>query len=155
MKAWIFGGIGIVLVLLVGLGTGLFLAGALDQDSELEEEAAAETEEDAGPEDAHYYSLEPAFVVNVSNGQRSRFLQIEVELMTRDEDVLEALERHAPAIRNRLLLLFTDLDPEKVDGRQGREALQEAAREQVVETLEAEGEPDELEAVYFTSFVMQ
>lgn len=154
MKAWIFGGIGIVLVLLVGLGTGLFLAGALDANGVTDEEVPQSGEEE-GPGEAHYFNLEPAFVVNVNDGQRSRFLQIEVQLMTRDEEVLEALERHTPAIRNRLLLLFTDLDPERVQHREGREALQEAARDQVIETLEAEGEPDELESVMFTSFVMQ
>ncbi|MEA5444263.1 flagellar basal body-associated FliL family protein [Gammaproteobacteria bacterium AB-CW1] len=154
MKAWLLGGIGIVFVLLVGLGTGLFIAGALDTGS-AEPTNAEEVVEEEELGEPIYYEIEPAFVVNLDGAGRVRFLQIKVELMARDQEVLDAVERHMPRVRNRLLMLFGDVEQEKIRTRQGREALQEAAREQILELLEEEGEPDDLEALFFTSFVMQ
>ena len=55
---------------------------------------------------AQYYALEPAFVVNLTDEESVRYLQADLQLMTRDSDTLAAFALHAPAIRNRLLLLF-------------------------------------------------
>lgn len=158
MKTWILGGLGIVFVLLIGLGTGLFVSGALqgdaaDNDEEQTEEGVAEGEEQR-PE-AIYYEMTPAFVVNVEAERRVRYLQVKVEVMARDQAVIDAVDRHMPQIRNELLLLFSDLEYDKVQNREGRETLQQATREQIVSVLEAEEEPAEVEAVYFTNFVMQ
>ncbi|MCP1726442.1 flagellar FliL protein [Natronospira proteinivora] len=158
MKAWFIGGIGIVFVLLIGLGTGLFLAGALNGNGDGIETTPleGEDEEEVGPrEPALYYEMEPAFVVNLDMGQRSRYLQVKVELMAREEAVINAVDRHMPRIRNSLLLLFGEVDADKVASRSGREALQEESRQQIMQVLEAEGEPSEIEAVFFTNFVMQ
>jgi hypothetical protein len=47
-------------------------------------------------------------------GQRdrrtARYLQVEVQLMTRDPESLKAIKLHAPAIRARLLMLFAQQD---------------------------------------------
>lgn len=158
MKTWILGGLSIVFVLLIGLGTGLFVAGALQGNGVAEE---AEQTGEADPEgeeqrpEAIYYEMSPAFVVNVEAQRRVRYLQVKVEVMARDQAVIDAVDRHMPQIRNELLLLFSDIEYDKVQSREGRETLQQATREQIVSVLEAEEEPAEVEAVYFTNFVMQ
>jgi len=156
MKTWFLGGIGIVFVLLIGLGVGLFIAGALGSNGSPGETVA---DGEAVVEETRrapiYYDIEPAFVVNVQAERRIRYLQVKVELMARDQDSIDAVERHIPRIRNSLLMLFGDIDYEKVQARAGREALQEEARKQIIEVLEAEDEPAEIESVFFTNFVMQ
>jgi flagellar FliL protein len=104
---------------------------------------------------AQYYALEPAFVVNLTDEESVRYLQADLQLMTRDGDTLAAFELHAPAIRNRLLLLFGQQSAAQLAQRSGKERLQEAALTEVRKLLKAEGAPDKVEAVIFTSLVTQ
>ena len=104
---------------------------------------------------ASYYALEPAFVVNLADTDAVRYLQADVQLMTRDPATSAALELHAPAIRNRLLLLFSQQASSQLMQRSGKERLQEQALAEVVALLRAEGAPDKDEAVLFTSLDTQ
>ncbi len=105
---------------------------------------------------AQFVALDPPFVVNFGPGSSVRFLQVAVQLMTRDPHVVEFLGRNTPIIRNDLLLLFGNKQVEEVSSNEGKEALRAAALAAVRKIIAAEGEkPDALEAVYFTSFVMQ
>ena len=49
-----------------------------------------------------------------------RYLQVEVQLMTRDPEALPALQTHAPAIRAKLLMLFSQVEPEQIADRPGK-----------------------------------
>jgi len=104
---------------------------------------------------AQYFALEPAFVVNLTDEASVRYLQADLQLMTRDADTLAAFTLHAPAIRNRLLLLFGQQSATQLAQRSGKERLQEAARAEVRRLLKGEGAPDKVEAVIFTSLVTQ
>lgn len=103
-----------------------------------------------------FVKMDPPFVVNFGAGSSVRFLQIAVELMTRDPHMVEFLEHNTPIIRNDLLLLFGNKQPDEVSTNEGREALRTAALEAVRKIVAAEGQkPEALEGVFFTSFVMQ
>ncbi len=105
---------------------------------------------------AQYIALDPPFVVNFDAGSSACFLQVTVQLMTRELEMVEFLKQHDPVIRNDLLLLLGNVKYEEVQTREGKEALRASALETVRHILKAEGsEPEKLEAVYFTSFVMQ
>ena len=104
---------------------------------------------------AQYYALEPAFVVNLVDAEAVRYLQADVQLVTRDADTRLAVETHAPAIRNRLLLLFGQQSSAQLAQRSGKERLQAAALAEVRQVLKQEGAADKVEAVIFTSLVTQ
>jgi flagellar FliL protein len=105
---------------------------------------------------AQFVALDPPFVVNFEAGSPARFLQIAVQLMTRDAATVEFLKAHDPVIRNDLLLLFGNKTVQEVSSQEAKEALREAALEAIRTVMTAEGgKPENLEAVYFTSFVMQ
>lgn len=104
---------------------------------------------------ARYFALEPAFVVNLTDEDSVRYLQADLQLMTRDDATLAAFAAHAPAIRNRLLLLFGQQSAAQLAQRSGKERLQEAALGEVRKLLKGEGAPDQIEAVIFTSVVTQ
>lgn len=104
---------------------------------------------------AQYHALEPAFVVNLADTDALHYLQADVQLVTRDAATLAAFETHAPAIRNRLLLLFGQQTSAQLARRSGKERLQEAARAEVAGLLQREGAPARVEAVIFTSLVTQ
>lgn len=104
---------------------------------------------------ARYHALEPSFVVNLADQDAVRYLQVDVQLVTRDDDTLAAFEAHAPALRNRLLLLFGQQSSAQLAQRSGKERLQEAARDEVRGLLRGEGAANRVEAVIFTSLVTQ
>ncbi len=104
---------------------------------------------------AIYFALEPSFVVNLIDTDSVRYLQTDVQLMTRDDATAKALESHAPAVRNRLLLLFGQHSAEQLALRSAKERLQDKSRDEVRALLESEGAPSKVDAVYFTSFVTQ
>ncbi|MCH6485406.1 flagellar basal body-associated FliL family protein [Pseudoxanthomonas sp. LH2527] len=108
------------------------------------------------PAPAQYFALEPPFVVNlVGETGGARYLQVEVQLMTRDPEAMAAIQLHAPAIRARLLMLFAQQDAASLMSREGKERLQNAALGEVKSLLVAETGQPSAESILFTSFVMQ
>ena len=135
----------LVLVLLAGLGAGgWFLF------------AGQKVPADALPPPAAYVSLPPAFVVNIDDDRNGpRYLQVEVDLVTRDPAAVEILKHHAPALRARLLMLFAQQTFEGLASREGKEALQAQALEEVRALMTAETGQPQAESLLFTSFVTQ
>ncbi|TZF81571.1 flagellar basal body-associated FliL family protein [Lysobacter lacus] len=135
--------LGVVLLLAAG-GTGAwwFTAGA--------------TRHEVAPKlPTQYFAMDPAFVVNLADTDGVRYLQADVQLATRDPETLKALQEQAPAIRNRLLLLFGQQTSAQLIQRSGKERLQDRALAEVKSVLKHEGAPDKVEAVIFTSLVTQ
>ena len=136
-------------LLLGGGGVGAYFAFAPH-----DKKAEATKKEPALP--ALYMALDPPFVVNFEAEQQVRFLQITVQLMSRDPATIEQLKANDPMVRNDLLLLFAGQKYAVISTREGKEALRQqtlAAVRKIVTT--AGGKPEKVEAVYFTSFVMQ
>lgn len=101
-----------------------------------------------------YYSLEEPFIVNLAS-QGTRFLQVTVEIMTRENKVIEAVQKHRPLLRNNLLLLFSAQTPASIGSSEGKEELRNAALAELQSVLANLGEPAEVEDLYFTSLVVQ
>ena len=113
-------------------------------------------EEGEAPKKPIYYALEPAFVVNLKEGGRARFMQITVQLMTRDEKVIQAVEHHQPPIRDAMIMLLTHQDSETMRSVPGREQVRQQALTEVRDVVaEVAGIKQGIEAVYFTDFVIQ
>ena len=107
-------------------------------------------------EPALYVKLDPPFVVNFEAKGIMRFLQISVELMTRDPQTVDLLTQHEPMIRNNLLMLFGNQNFDKINSTEGKEALRTEALKSISDSLKGEGaKPNKVEQLYFTSFVMQ
>ncbi len=142
--------LGAVVVLAGAAGGGWFFMG---KDKAGGEEAAAEAHPIAP---AIYVSFEPPFVVNFESGGLVRFLQVAIQVMTRDPHVAEELKLHDPVIRNDLLLLLGNQKYETISTREGKEALQHQALEAIRHIVKANGgEAESVDSVLFTSFVMQ
>ena len=119
-------------------------------------EAAVKSSAPAKPAPAQYFALDPAFVVNLdSTFDGPRYLQVEVQLMTRDPESVAALQTHAPAIRARLLMLFSQVQVEQIADRAGKEKLQAASLAEVRKVLLAETGKQCADELLFTSFVTQ
>ena len=118
--------------------------------------AAAAASTATPPAPAQYFALDPAFVVNLNGPvDGPRYLQVEVQLMTREPESLVALQTHAPAIRARLLMLFSQVEPAQIADRAGKEKLQASALAEVQKVMQAETGKKAVEDLLFTSFVTQ
>ncbi len=103
-----------------------------------------------------YLALDPPFVVNFEAEQMVRFLQVTMQLMSRDPHTIELLKNNDPMVRDQLLMLFGNQKYEVLSTREGKESLRKQALESVRSVIgSAGGHPERVEAVYFTSFVMQ
>jgi flagellar protein FliL len=103
-----------------------------------------------------YVALDPAFVVNFESNDLVRFLQVSVQVMTRDPAVVELVTRHDPVIRNGLLLLLSGQNYQTLSSTEGKERLRQSALEAVRKVVAAQGgKSDDIQDLYFTTFVMQ
>ena len=144
---WLYIGIGAA-VLVVGLGAALFLTRGHATA------AKATAHEPVAP--PIYLALDPAFVVNFQADQVVRFLQISIEVMSRDQATLDLLKNNDPVVRNDLLILLANQKYAAIATPAGKEQLRADALAAIRKDLvQAGGDPKRLEAVYFTSFVMQ
>lgn len=151
--------VGLLVLILVGAGTGaaLYLSGVLAGDDAgvagTDGAPAAAAEPPRGP--AQYLELDPAITVNIGRDGRRAVLQARVQLMARDEMILQDVRKHMPLVRNNLILLFSEQEYDALTGREGKEALQRLALDEINAILEQESAQGPVEALYFTSFVMQ
>ncbi|MDJ0890158.1 MAG: flagellar basal body-associated FliL family protein [Gammaproteobacteria bacterium] len=150
-----------VLLLGGGAGAGLYFTGALtpdaqtasEDDEDFEDEDEDEEEEAKG--EAIYVDLHPAFTVNLQGKSKARFLQASVQVLTREPEVEQQIKQHAPMIRNKLVMLFSAKTSQELRTLEGKESLQNEARSAIENVLKAERGEGGVEAVFFTSFVMQ
>ena len=149
----------IVLVVIV-LILGGALAFVLLKDNSATEQTSVQQEavmQSAGPSHAPalYQPMAPAFVVNFENPKQAKFMQITVEVMARDQAVLDKVTNHDPKLRNNLILLFGSVSFDEVNSRAGKEALRQKALEEINRVLEEETGSGGVEEVLFTKLVMQ
>ncbi|MDH5229310.1 MAG: flagellar basal body-associated FliL family protein [Gammaproteobacteria bacterium] len=141
--------IGAVLLVAVSMGGVFFLLksmGMLSQGGHAPVAANAP---------AIYHPMEPAFIVNFKERGRTKYLQVQVELMTRDSQAIDDVIAHTPLLRNNLLLLLGSQTAEILHSPEGREELRKKALEEVQRILIEETGRQGIEALYFTSFITQ
>lgn len=148
--------IGLVVAVLAAAGGGaFFLLKGNGKTAEAAEGAEAAGTAAASQAPAQYLPLQPAFVVNLADEEAARYLQVEMEVMSRDAKALDEVKNHLPRIRNNLLLLLGSQRTADLATREGKEKLQAAVLADIQKTLSAETGAPGIEAVYFNSFVVQ
>jgi len=148
------------IVLSGGMAGGMlfFLGGndseqqATAEDEDDTEEEVVESEPDKPP---IYHSMDPKFVASFRDQKKARFMQFSVDIMSRDDGVINSIKQHNPAVRSNLLLLIDNQESEKMTTREGKEKLLVQITEDINKTLENLGGTSGVEAAYFNSFVIQ
>ncbi len=148
--------VAVLLSTLGGAGAAWFVAKQAVATVQSNAEAAEDGEAPSVPKTpALYVALEPAFIVNLEDERAQRFLQVQVEIMSRDAKAIEQVQKHTPRIRSQLLLLFGQQKAAELATRPGKEKLQADVLAEIQSVLRAETGKADVEAVYFTSFVIQ
>jgi flagellar FliL protein len=159
------GGVNVIVIVIAALlaaavagGAVFFLTGKKDDTAAAEEAKDGEHGEKEGAPKlpAIYVKLDPPFVANFEAKGQMRFLQVAVEIMTRDQATADLIKQHDPMIRNDLLMLFGSQTYEGINTHQGKDQLRASALVAVQKVIDAEGgDSKNVEQLYFTSFVMQ
>ena len=164
LATWMLMTITLVGALLVGVAilAGLYFSGYLHGDPTATAAAAdasageaAKQASDKSQQPPIYLPLEPPLVVNFDRQGRVGYLQAGLQLMAREQLVIDAAQANMPMIRNSLLMLLSSQSYEELNSRKGKERLREKTLDEVNSVLDQVGAPGHVEAVYFTAFVMQ
>lgn len=101
------------------------------------------------------YSLSPSFVVNLLQERGTRFLQLDIEVMSRQDGVLAKLDDYQVVIRHELIMMFSNLSKDEINSVEGRKAIQQRTVNTINDVLKKETGKGGVDDVYFTKFVMQ
>ena len=146
--------VAVVLLLAIAVGVTVFMmSGDSDNTDEVAEGDAALVEEVISP--AQYIKMKPRFIVNFNVGTRQRFLQTSIEIMTRSQEVADAIELHNPMLRNSIVRILSEQDFTHLRTPEGRAELKTMLQDHLIAVLRAEADIEGIEAVLFTDFVMQ
>lgn len=165
--------VGILLLNGIGIGAWMFL-GSSNEDKG-SSHTADKKESLAGP--LKYLTMVPEFIVNFGPGSKVRYLQVDLQISTRNEDSLATVNTYRPVIRNDILVVLSDVRYEDLKDRAGKEALQQrllntinkvivAVEHTATQSEQKDANGDEhsnqdepvkgpIENVFYTSFIMQ
>jgi len=151
--------VGVLLIAALSIGGTWFMLKDNRSDPDAMAPEGSEPEEIAdvpeNREEALYHALQPAFVINYTSNGRSRFLQVELSLLTRNAAALDVLLLHNPLIRNNLLDTFSRQDVLLLGSVAGKQKLADDLTKTIQDMLLVEMGSPGIESVLYRSFVLQ
>jgi len=124
-----------------------------------------------------FSTMRPTFILNFEDTTSARYMQVDISIMSRSQASIDLAQENSPVIRNNIITILGGQTFEELNTRKGKEKLQKRILISINNTIKAEvmNSPppaeeeaaDEnaaavqapgasyIEAVYFTSFVMQ
>jgi len=146
--------IGVMILLMLGLGGGMFMMwnklSALNAQSVAaageQPDKAASLEQTMGP----IFSLE-TFIVNLADKGGSRYLRVTMDLELGDPKLEKELNERLPQVRDSLLMILPSKRFDDISTVQGKTAL----RDEVMETLNGFLAQGKITNIYFKEFVVQ
>lgn len=93
------------------------------------------------------------FTVNLQGGDR--YLQADITLQVSDPVQVDTFKLHMPRVRSRLLTLLSSKHPDELTTPEHKLRLALEIMDQLKQPLHPDGEPQQVDDVLFTSFVIQ
>ena len=93
------------------------------------------------------------FTVNLQDGEQ--YLQIDITLQVLDLAQVEAIKLHMPRVRSRLLTLLSGKHADELATAGDKKKLAQEIQAQINLPFYADGKPQQVDDVLFTSFVIQ
>ncbi|MGD8930950.1 MAG: flagellar basal body-associated FliL family protein, partial [Chromatiales bacterium] len=102
---------------------------------------------------AQYVKMEPVFVINLPG--KPSLLQVGVSLRVFSDQMVEFIKHNDPMLRHHLINLMQSQEAAKLRDRSAKETLQTEMLDEINRIVEELSGPGQVDALYFTSFVMQ
>jgi len=146
--------IGVMMLLMLGLGGGLFMmwnqmsalnAQSVADDGEQPDEVAS-SGQPLGP----IFSLD-TFIVNLADKGGTRYLRVTMDLELDNSELEDELNKRLPQVRDSLLMILPTKRFEDISTMQGKTAL----RAEILEALNGYLAQGKITNIYFKEFVVQ
>jgi flagellar FliL protein len=146
--------IGVMMLLMLGLGGGLFMmwnqmsalnAQSVADDGEQPDEVAS-SGQPLGP----IFSLD-TFIVNLADKGGTRYLRVTMDLELDNSELEDELNKRLPQVRDSLLMILPTKRFEDIRTVQGKTAL----RDEILEALNGYLAQGKITNIYFKEFVVQ
>ena len=137
----------LVVLLAAGGGASYFLLGKKAPAGAAE----AKHEKPKAPVFANLYP----FTVNLQQEAGEQFLQVAITVQVTDEKAMEEVKLYMPQVRNRILLLLSSKKASEINTADGKKKLADEIAAQIRTPFSKQGKPQEVDNVFFTSFVIQ
>ncbi len=111
--------------------------------------------EGSGGASSLYVPLDPAFVVNVNDGNHVRHMQIKLELKLKETKFSPYIKEHDPAIRNAMVMLLSGQKVSMLKTAAGKQKLMHEALVAIQQVLKENIGNTAIKAVYFTDLIIQ
>ena len=154
-----------LLLVAVSISATLYFTGAMNHEAATQAGTAdakggegghgGDGEGEHAKSDPVYVELGDPLVVNFVENNQIRYLQVQMEVMTRDPAMPDKIKQHMPLIRNNLLMMLSDLDYATISSFSGKQKIRAEALAEVQNIMQEETGDPVVEELYFTSFVMQ
>lgn len=145
----------IMLIVAVLVAVGASVGGTLYFVQSSTPEVAVEEEVSTEPAKAVYHNMRPPFVVNFITENKSRYLQADITLMSRNESVIEAIIEHSPLVRSQILQYLSDQNFTQLRTDAGKEKTRVELKDLLNDQLLAQAQVSGVESVLLTNFVLQ
>lgn len=99
-----------------------------------------------------YLEMQPKFTVNLA--ERKKYLLVNVQLMVEGTEAVEIINKHLPALRHQLIMLFSGRFAAELQSTGQREKLRQEALESVRDTLQKYTKTEGLKDLFFTEFLV-
>ncbi len=151
-KMLMLGGAAVLLVV-VGIFVGPMV---LNSDAPAEGADGEEAVPQVSNKPPIYQTLHPPLVINFKDEVGdAHFMQVTMEVMSRDQDVINRVREHTPAIRNALILLYGQAIYEEIVTREGKEQMLSDGLAEIQRVIRENTGEEGVEALYFTALVVQ
>jgi len=114
-------------------------------------------EVEAKPEvkEPYYTEFDPSFTVNIPGDEGQHYVDINISVLSYDRDAHDLLRQYRPVLRNKILSVIGNRRFEELLEREGREQLLADVRSGIDDVFLREDRLVDIEALYFTKFLMQ
>lgn len=117
---------------------------------------AAEDDGGAVKKTPGYVSLGKPMVLNLAtDGRRLAFLQIQADVLVKDDEAKEVVEANIPAIRHKLIVMLSEQNATDMKTPAKREEIRKQVTDAVRDMIEEMTNNNDIDEVLFSSFLVQ
>ncbi|MFW5443485.1 MAG: flagellar basal body-associated protein FliL [Methylococcaceae bacterium] len=109
-------------------------------------------DEEATEPQIEYLEMTPKFTVNLDKA--NKYLVVNVQLMVEGEKYIEKVNKHLPALRHELIMLYSGRSSAELQTMEQREALRLESKEAISKALEKHSNSDGFRDLFFTEFLI-
>ena len=146
--------IGVLMVLMMGMGGGLFLMWNKLSTLSLQTNANASTQ--SGQSAALKHPLGPiytldTFIVNLADKGGKRYLRVTIDLELQNSEMQAEIVKRLPQVRDSILMILPSKRFDDISSMDGKVAL----REEIIDSLNGFLTQGKITKIYFKEFVVQ